>query len=122
MKELYLTVTDLAFVREGSLLARGRVITASARPLPLGALWEEGEEETPRLGLILPAPGETPLPGGTLEAALEGREGYALTLTPRRFALRKKAAQAGAGGADHEARRFSPAFGLQKSSAHKRAF
>ena len=118
MKELYLTVTDLAFVREGSLLARGRVITASARPLPLGELWEEGEEETPRLGLILPSPGEAPLPGGTLEAALEGREGYALTLTPRRFALRKKTAQAGAAPA---ARRSAPLRSADPS-AHRRAF
>ena len=85
MKELYLTVTQLSFVLEGRVLARGRIITSSRQPLAPGAIGEAGEE-APRLGMALPVPGEE-IPAGRWSASLEGEPGYSLTLAAGRFAI-----------------------------------
>ncbi len=95
MKEVYLTVTHLSFILEGRVLGRGQVITSSSAPLPPGALWEEQEDQPPRMGTLFSRrDGEAG--SSRWEASLEGEPGYILTVAAGRFALAKKLPEAAA--------------------------
>ena len=85
MKELYLTVTEMTFLVEGTVLGHGRTVAAAPGPEQPGEFSAALAEGAVRMGTFRPAQGQAP--GGCWQARLEGEEGYSLTFRGDRFLL-----------------------------------
>lgn len=85
MKEIYLTVTEMTFHREGRVIGHGRTISAATGPERPSEQCQRYTEGILKLGVFRAEEKEALI--GRWSANFEGEGGYSLTFRGDRFVL-----------------------------------